>query len=77
MFLCCTSQGIVTTVKLEGKGKAEIKEMEELPSFLASRSSSGISSGSLEISSLADALMASAWAASHALLCKEMRKHEW
>ena len=55
----------------------EIREMKELPSFLASHSSSGISSGSLDMSSLADASIASALAASCALLWNKMRKYEW
>ena len=53
------------------KGGLKTKEMKELPSFLAPHSSSRISSGSLEISSLADASIASAWAASCGLLWKK------
>ena len=73
--ICTIKMGLNADWKV--KGGLKTKEMKELPSFLALHSSSGISSGSLEISSLADASIASAWAASHALLWKEKRKHEW
>ena len=48
----------------------------DLASFLASRSSTGTSSGSLEISSLAEASIVSAWADSQARLWEFYGKNE-